>query len=622
MDAARLKAELKWLQEHPQFEERPATIREFVGEHYLNIEKRMRPAIMRELEQIMGTTIRGDRITAYQLAMITGGIGIGKTTIASVVLPYLAHWVLCLKDPQGFFNLLPGSRIAFMQMSTSGKQAEEVVFGDIFARIQHSTWFQTKYPYDSKFKKQIRFPQKDIWILPGDSAETTFEGYNILGGILDEADSHKVTENKDYAEQGYTTIFSRIHSRFAAVEGDDGVTRSFGFLLVIGQMKKANGFAARKFKEFSEDPDAYAVRMAIWESFGWERYLNPDGTRDSFFYDTKRKEIVPAGAAKLLGGDKSKNLIEIPNMYRGDFLNKPEKALRDLAGIPPATGSPFISLGYKVEECRERWIKKNKGLRGPIKEATNYLPKFESWFRAPDTLRRVCHIDMAYSANGDGLGFAMGHVYDVVEVDGERKPMISFDLLMRIHAPAGTEIFLGDVRRIIYQLKDELGFKIHQVTMDGFQSTDTRQQLERRRIITEIVSVDKQIHPYHDLREAIYEDRIMFPEYMVKLRPDDTDMVEIAVKELTELTDNATKVDHPEGGSKDVADSMAGVVYTLMGERSYHKKAVAPSVQHEEEERTPESYRVVHPLYGTGGPATAPLPPTGAMPTWRPPTNR
>ena len=612
MDATRMAAELQWLKDHPEFEERPATIVEFVGSDYLNIAKRMRPAVMCELETIMGDEVNGERITAIPKAMITGGIGIGKTTIASVVLPYLAHWVLCLRDPQGFFDLLPGSRIAFMQMSTSGKQAEEVVFGDIKARIEHSPWFQSKYPFDSKFTKQIRFP-KDIWILPGDSAETTFEGYNILGGILDEADSHKVTKTKDYAEQGYTTIFSRITSRF----------EDRGFIMVIGQMKRANGFAARKYAEFKKDPDAYAVRMAIWESFGWDRYTHPDGSRDSFWYDSKRKEIMPSGAAQLLtgSGESTDHLIEIPNLYKQDFLNNPEKALRDLAGIPPATGSPFISLTYKVEEARDRWIEKYDGLRGPIRQQTNYLPTFEEWFKAPDTLQRVCHIDMAYSAEGDALGFAMGHVYDVMELDGERKPMICFDLLLRIHAPAGQEIFLGDVRRIVYHLKDDLGFRIKMVTTDGFESTDTRQQLERRRIITEVVSVDRQVHPYHDLREALYENRVIIPEYLVRLRPDDTELTEIAYKELIELTDEGNKIDHPEGGSKDVADAMAGVVYTLMGERSYHKKARSPSDETPDlvTGKKPETYKLSHPAMREIGEVKAPIPPSSPVPMWKPP---
>ena len=128
IDPAKIVAELKRLQANPEFEERPATIAEFLGEGYLDIEKRVRPAIREELIQIFGDEVSSKHIAVFGKAMITGGIGIGKTTIASIVLPYLAHWVLCLKNPQEFFNLLPGSRIAFMQMSTSGSQAKEVVF--------------------------------------------------------------------------------------------------------------------------------------------------------------------------------------------------------------------------------------------------------------------------------------------------------------------------------------------------------------------------------------------------------------------------------------------------------------------------------------------------------------
>jgi hypothetical protein len=532
--------------------------------------------------------------------MITGGIGIGKTTVASIVLPYLAHWVLCLKDPQGFFNMLPGSRIAFMQMSTSGTQAKEVVFGDIKARIEYSPWFQQNYPFSKDFRNQLRFP-KDIWILPGDSAETTFEGYNILGGILDEADSHKLTQDKDYAEQGYTTIHTRVASRF----GDRG------FLLVIGQMKSATGFAARKYDEFKKDPKAYAVRMSIWESLGWDKFLKPDGSRDSFWYDSKRKEIVPAGIVEAVGGD---HLIEIPTAYRRDFDNNPEKALRDLAGIPPATGDPFISLVYKIEEARDRYK-----ARFQVSTPVDPRGQVARWFRANDALKRAAHIDMAFSGQGDALALAMGHVSGQVETeDGEKKPYIIMDMLFRVHAPAGQEIFLGDIRRLIYDLREERKFRLNKVTMDGFQSTDTRQQLQRRRIFSEIVSVDKNLTPYYDLREAIYEDRIEFPEYMVRLRREDSHLTEVAVKELMELVDNGLKIDHPPDGSKDVADAMAGVVFTLMGDRSYHRRVarlddLTVDYQDGDQNRPPA-------LAGLSG-MRAPLPPDG-LAKWRPPSAR
>jgi hypothetical protein len=472
------------------------------------------------------------------------------------------------------------------------------VFGDIKARIQHSPWFANKYPYDSKFTKQIRFP-KDVWVIPGDSAETTFEGYNILGGILDEADSHKVTKNKDYADSGYNTIHARITSRF----------ENKGFLLVIGQMKKGNGFAAKKFKEMSDNPDAYAVRMSIWESLGWDHYRNEDGEVETFHYDIKRKMIVPKAVKDLTGSDQ---VIEIPKAFERDFRNNPEKALRDLAGIPPAVGDPFISMTHKIDDAITRWKERHGTDEPPVDPEARIQP----WFKCLTPIKRVGHLDLAYSAEGDALGFAMGHVREITEVDGEVKPYIVIDFLYRLQAPPGTEIFLGDVRRMIYSLRDDYGFKLEKVTMDGFQSTDTVQQFRKKRIASDRVSVDKDVLPYHDLREALYEDRIEFPPYRVKYQRGDTQTVEILSKELTELVNEGDKIDHPHGGSKDVADAVAGVVTTLMGDRRYHKKVTNLGDYREQRavaggSPLPDPRSLDHHAFQGGGLPSAPIPPSG-----------
>lgn len=553
--------QLQWLKRNPDFLERPATIEEFLGKDYLNIDALVRPGVRDCLVSIFGSEPNVYNLANVQQAMFTGAIGIGKTTFASIALPYMCHWVLCLKDPQAYFGLLPGTRIAFMQMSTSERQARDVLFGDITARIKASPWFK-KYLPDPKFTSQIRFP-KDIWIVPGDSSETTFEGYNILGGIVDEIDSHKVTEKKDYAEVGYETIYSRITSRF----------QNRGLLILIGQMKKSTGFAARKFEEFTnegKDGGCFAKRLTLWESFGWDfrGYLNNDGTRNSFWFDTRRKTIVPD--IQLPFVDKE-GLLEIPRMFLRDFKNNPQKALRDLAGIPPLVGDAFISMVDKVELCRDRWHERFQVDKSPVK-GTLSKPEFYPWFTSPDTLKRVCHIDIAYSAQGDALGFAMGHVRELKEIDGEYKPVIVFDCLVRMRPLPGTQIILGDVRQMVYHLKEKLGFRIKMVTLDGFQSTDTLQQMQKKKIQTDYLSVDKDILPYHDLREAIYEERVEFPKYMTLMKHGDTVEVEIAVQELLRLIEKENgKIDHPEGGSKDVSDAMAGVVTTLMGDRSYRR---------------------------------------------------
>lgn len=557
-DPQKIAADLKWLQDHPWFNEKPATIREFLTEDYLNIEKGVRPGVKQELVALFGEEVNPKRIAKFRWGMFTGAIGIGKTTMASIILPYMVHWVLCLKDPQEYFDLLPGSRIAFMMMSTSEEQAKETLFGDVKARIKHSPWFAANWPWDPNLKNQLRF-EKDIWIIPGSSSETSFEGYNILGGILDEADSHKVTKEKDYADDGWNTINSRIDSRF----------QDRGFLLTIGQMKKSNGFAASKYNELVEDKqNAHTVRMTIWESLGWEKFADPaTGITEKFWYDTKRKEIVDEAVPRLIGYPD--HILQIPKVYEKNFKNKPEKALRDLAGIPPLAGSTFISLVYRIEEAFERWTE-NHGEESPV-STDSTRPILAPWFRNPTPLRRAGHLDIGYSDEGDAAGIVLGHVSHLVDTEEELdKPYIVIDCMIRLKAPPGHEIFLADLRSYFYELKAR-GFKIREITMDGFQSVETRQQLRKNRMNATYLSVDKSKLPYEDLREAIYEGRIEIPPYMTYINPGDGEMVNIAFKELSELEDDGKKVDHPLHGSKDVADGLAGVVTTLMGDRGYRR---------------------------------------------------
>ena len=397
------------------------------------------------------------------------------------------------------------------------------MFGDIFARIDHSPWFKKFYPRDPQMKRQIRFSIKDVWILPGDSAETSFEGYNILGGILDEMDSHKQTKDKDYADIGYDAIHSRIASRFT----DPKKLGHRGLLICIGQMKKKDGFAARKKAEYEKDKMAHVTTMTIWESLGWERYCDKQGRRVSFWYDIKRKEIRPAAVIAIIG--TTADLIEVPEAYRVDFERNPQKALRDLAGIPPEVIDAFISLADRVELASDSWQQLHKTADGelsgsPVTTST-LRPEFEPWFRANgDPRKRVMHVDLATSGDGDALGMAMGYVdHMLVDESNERKPYIVIDFLLRIKGPSGGQILLSDVRNIIYHVRDDLGFKLKQVTMDGFASTDTLQQLRKKRFFADYLSVDKSTLPYEDLRDAIYERRIAWPPYFTYVRRGDTE---------------------------------------------------------------------------------------------------
>lgn len=895
-----------WLIDNPDFDEKPATMEQFLGPGYLDIDRTqnpnlpkgvgVRPGVKQALIDIFGDDINPQCISVARRAMFTGGIGVGKSTLASIALSYMVHWVSCLHDPQSFFELLPGSRIAFMLMSTKDSQAKEVLFGDIKALVNGSEWFKKNAlpnsgKGESTIKNQLKFP-KDIWLLPGNSQETTFEGYNILGGVIDEGDSHKQTDEKDYAAAGWdcaddkTEILSKrgwlnqaeliegdevltlnhetgmsewnvveevrrfnvenapmiswegkefsaltttnhrwpvIHGKWgtrqwttsdsleykhrvitaapnadiptepkytdalvelvawAYTEGsikDDGrlsiyqdmgtmgylrikdamnkvfgdswheykyknrslvsfsldweqsleirahldetkapkirfiteLTKSQlelfietslladncgenklaqknhrsseafalaaillgktvsirpkkdewkrkqnrkehydmllarilkkdsvpikelagnskssfkeeivyytgtiwcpktankswfarrngsvyytgntihgrigsrftdpingkhrGLLMAIGQMKKQDGFMARKKKELLKDDDAVVVTMTIWESRGWDYYRDPKtGKVKTFYYDISRRQIVPPLAAQAV---KSESIIEIPVAYQKDFENDPVKALRDHAGIPPAVEDPFIAATDRVDEAQDKWQERYADLKYTVDSDTTN-PSFHPDFFATDSIKRAIHVDIAYAAHGDAMGMCMGHINEIVEVDGEIKPYIVIDFLLRIKPSGGQQLMLSDFRQIIYHLRDDLGFKIGVVTFDGFQSMDSIQILQKKKFNTAELSVDRKKGPYEDLRQAIYERRIEFPRYMTYVNKGDADKVNIIKKELLELTDVGLKIDHPPNGSKDVADALAGVVHVLMGNNTYRRGAM------------------------------------------------
>lgn len=579
--------EALWLAKNPEFRQRPATIQEFCGPGYLN-ERNVRPGIMEALVDTFGEEVNPYGISNKRRALLTGAIGIGKSTYAAIALCYMVHWIKCLKNPKEFYNLSEDSIIGFMMMSTTETLAREVIFQKVKKRIENSVWFQNWAPLaeeNKRLQKQMRF-EGDIWIVPGSSEETSFEGYDILGGIVDEGDSHKVTDRKNYAEAGYNTIESRIESRFT----DFMTGEHRGLIICIGQAKSKNGFMLTKYREFNEDPSAVTVRMTIWESFGWYNYTEDKddiqrgietAPRDSFYYDMRKRQLMTKEVAQQV---MNADLIEVPTQYRRSFERDPVKALRDLAGIPPEVDDPFISRPDFILDNQEMWHERFEGLGSPV-GTESQLSKIvlPSWF-SPHTLdgdfRRVIHIDTAYSPEGDALGLAMAHVPEKVDQYGEERPIIVFDLLLRIKATPSVEINFGELRKFIYMLRDDYEFDIELVTIDGFNSFDFIQQLRKNKIKSDYLSVDKTKAPYEDVREAINDIRCLMPKYMVHYNLSDTDTLNIAYKELSEIQDNGKKIDHPKDGSKDVADAITGCVHTLVSMSKYIREA--RTVQREE----------------------------------------
>jgi len=155
-------------------------------------------------------------------------------------------------------------------------------------------------------------------------------------------------------------------------------------------------------------------------------------------------------------------------------------------------------------------------------------------------------------------------------------PIITFDFVGKISGSMGQDIILGDIREIIYDIRNR-GFVIALITYDQWQSEDSIQILRDAGFTIGNLSIDrtfnkvlvdydkpnfyrtettnkKYIAPQQDLKDAIYEGRVRIPYH------------EWLLKEFfwAEYDTKANKVDHRRGRSIDVEQSVAGSFFNCV----------------------------------------------------------
>uniref|UniRef100_A0A7C3WVS0 Uncharacterized protein n=1 Tax=Dictyoglomus turgidum TaxID=513050 RepID=A0A7C3WVS0_9BACT len=498
------KKEVLFLLKNPQFERKPCdSFYEFVDNpYYLGVGKDVWRRVKEEGDKIWKGILEG----RYQEGICLWGIGSGKSFLAEIISCLYVHYLLCLENPHKYFNMTDDKPIVVVNMGTNASQAKNVIFAGIRRLIENSPFFQEYQP--EILQTEIRFPKKNIALYCGNSQETMPIGLNVICGVLDEAAWYLDNEEKSIAENIYSTMKNRIVSRF----GDKG------FIFVISAPRYADDFITRLYEKSKGKDYVYASSFKTWE--------------------VKDREMMKQEEFEFNAGNE---IWKVPMDFKNIAEANPEKFMRDFGAKPSMVLEAFDRDADIVERNY------NPKRESPVDE----LGRFKEWFKATDSEPRYIHIDLGYKK--DACGLAMGRFDGYDEVDGEKRPKVYIDLMLQIK-PSETskgEVVFEDVRRIVYSLK-ERGFNIALVTFDGFQSVDSIQILKAHSINAEVLSVDRDTKPYETLKELLHTNRIDFYRY------------EPFIKEYKRLElVKGKKVDHPLGGSKDVADAVAAVCYNI-----------------------------------------------------------
>jgi hypothetical protein len=513
----------------------------------------------------------------YREAIFTGSIGWGKTFAASIGVCYMLHQLGCMRDPHRSFGIAANSNISVVCLSVNEVLATKVAYENIATKIEASPWFQEHFPF-KKTKKELRFP-RHIWVAARATTDSSVLGLNVIGGLLDETNFMAKSKGSDprfnldgQAQVLYNAMQRRMKSRF------ERKGQLPGMLFVVSSKQTADDFTAKRIRDSAGDPTIFVRDYSLWDVKPPEYYagdwfhviVGSDSTPSRMLKEDEDPEVARATLADGC------ILLPVPEEYRMDFERDLDGAVRDLAGVATVAVSPYINRRQKIEEAinykrqhpftSESWDPSQPGRflwekMVALRAERDFGDSFSTMNRPIINPSAARHIHIDPSLTGDCTGFAMGHVAGFTEVtrrgdDGgrfaERAPLLCLDVVLRIVPPLGDEIQLGDLRRLIYQLTEK-GYVITRVTMDSWQSAEAIQKLNQKGYNAEVLSVDRTMSPYEVLKEALYDGRMELYDYPPLIR------------ELRELEHDRIKrkVDHPARGSKDVADALAGICYSL-----------------------------------------------------------
>lgn len=436
---------------------------------------------------------------------ISGGItshNSGKSTISAIAGAFEFYNLCKMDSPQQFYNISSSTNIGILVLATTSSQTKKTIFGEIVGVLRNSPYFKRLEALGKLFigKQEISHDEKRVYISAGNSKSASQVGGTLKCIIMDEV------------------------ARFQDSDGDSNALLLWSNL---GISCAPFGAAAKRI----------AISSAWYEGDAIQKlYEATANDANAVGLKAKSWEINPIHAAR-----------DSP-IVNSEYLLDPVKAALEFEGIRPAVTDAFLSPADIPKAFS------HTSVLHASRYVTNDLVHLhlDSLIKTND-YQSVLHIDPSVSS--DSFALAFGHTE--LCHDGVR-PFTKYfiDGLLAWEPDHYTNVSFRDVFNAILTIHNAR--PLIKVTADHFNSVETIQNLKSHGIPSEVVyfSNKQQLIMYDHLRQLLHSGHVVFPAdstWSSKLRQE--------LLQLMLIKNN--KIDHPTGGSKDLADSVASVCYAL-----------------------------------------------------------
>lgn len=491
-------------------------------------------------------------------AIFSGARGLGKSEIAVAIACYLLYRVMCLKDPLDYFHLKRTEKICFAFMNITKTLAENIGISKFQNTVQMCPWFMSRGTITGRTEK-IWNPPDPLQIIIGSQASDVI-GQPIYFAFFDEISfirNQDIDKQKAIAINMIDTAIGGMKTRFI-VKG-----KNPSLLILASSKRSEKSFLEQHMKKKleSDKENVLIVDEAVWT-------IKPKGVYSDKTFNVAlgnkflQSQVIPEEDPLYIWKDKGYKILEVPIDFRTDFLDDIDRALCDFAGISSSEISKYISgkavSDIKNTELKNPFIKDILEIGNGEDDKMQYYDAFDLSKVSKQVKSKPLFVHLDMSISGDMTGIAGVYIKGKKPSTTENQ---SNDLYyglafsVSIKAPKGRQISFAKNRNFIYWLKEQ-GFNIKGISSDTFQSYDTGQELLSKGFPYETISVDRVdsdhiCKPYQYLKTTIYDKRLEIYDSQT------------LIDELIDLERNINtgKVDHPDGGRKDVSDAVCGALF-------------------------------------------------------------
>lgn len=537
------------------YEEIPVTIDEFIENpcyfgSTLDCGKALFPKWRYHLRKIFEDPYK------YSEVVFTGAIGIGKSTVAVVMAGYMLYNLMCLKDPHKFFGIsATQGNIVFLFFNTTMTKAHKTALGNLFGHLLKSPWFMER-GHEAGDRYKVYVPNKNIAFEIG-SEEQHATSLDIFFFMFDEANDF-LNQNADMNQTDAMKILNaanqRIRSRFKSADRK----LFFGKSVILSSKQSELAFLEQYVQDRqSKNPGGiYIVDEPQWNILPLE--LSNNYFNVAYGNKNAKSRILSDDEDVEVAKQQGFKILQVPVEYRKDFEDNLNRALTEMGGVSVSYIDKFFSREYiqnAIDNTRVNPFSTDIIISG-LRDKDEYVDYFDVSKIPIEWQQEQIYMHIDTSKTGDRTGISA-----VSQVTNNPED-IHHLFTVYIQAPKNDQICFAKHERFIFYLYDSLHWNIKNVSSDGYNSDQLKQNIILHGIEADYVTADgPKNKTYPTLQRVLYDGHM-------KLLP-----IPLLEKELVELDMTTLKqiIDHPVNGSKDGSDSLACSVQNLINHRTQNE---------------------------------------------------